>query len=86
MTSMRFLEMYETVLGTNGLLHLKTDNGILFDYTLELIKDLNVTIHTNTHDLYGSGITDEILSIKTTYEKKYLEQGLEICYLSLSFK
>jgi tRNA (guanine-N7-)-methyltransferase len=86
MTSMRFLEMYETVLGTNGLLHLKTDNVQLFDYTLDLIKDLNVTIHTNTHDLYGSGITDDILSIKTTYEKKYLDQGLSICYLSLSFK
>ncbi|MBL0343367.1 MAG: tRNA (guanosine(46)-N7)-methyltransferase TrmB [Bacteroidetes bacterium] len=86
MTSARFMEMYKLLLGTNGYVHLKTDNLVLFDYTLEIIKEFNVTIHHCTDDLYASGIVNEVLAIKTTYEKIYLEKGLKICYLSFSFQ
>jgi hypothetical protein len=30
-------------------------------------------------------LPDEILNVKTTYEKKFLEQGSAICYLKFSF-
>jgi tRNA (guanine-N7-)-methyltransferase len=85
MTSGRFMEMYKILVGTNGRVHLKTDNVALFDYTLEKIKEFDVRIHHCTHDLYDSGIADDILSIKTTYEKIYLDKGMKICYLSFSF-
>lgn len=86
MTSTRFLEMYKELVGTNGIVHLKTDNVPLFDYTVGKVNDFNVKIHHCTHDLYHSGIADEILSIKTTYEKIYLDKGMNICYLSFSFQ
>ena len=34
-----------------------------------------------TDDLYRSGITDEILDIRTFYEKQFLARGLAIHYL-----
>lgn len=86
MTSPRFLEMYRSLVGTSGVVHLKTDNVALFDYTVEKIGDYNVKIHHCTHDLYATFMDDEVLAIKTTYEKRYLEMGMKICYLSFSFQ
>lgn len=34
-----------------------------------------------TRDLYAVPITDAVLGIKTTYEERYLAQGLPICYM-----
>jgi len=86
MTSPRFLEMYKTLLPADGIVHLKTDNAFLFDYTLERVKEMNVNIHASTHDLYSEHYTDEVLSITTTYEKRYLAEGIKICYLKFSFQ
>jgi tRNA (guanine-N7-)-methyltransferase len=86
MTSPRFLEMYKTLLPPHGIVHLKTDNAGLFEYTLQKVKDLNAVIRVATHDLYGSDNRDEVLSITTTYEKKYLAQEIKICYLKFSFQ
>jgi tRNA (guanine-N7-)-methyltransferase len=85
MTSPRFLEMYKSMLPPNGTVHLKTDNAALFDYTLEKVKELNVNIIAATHDLYSEHYTDDVLSITTTYEKRYLSEGVKICYLKFSF-
>ncbi|HMT29019.1 MAG TPA: tRNA (guanosine(46)-N7)-methyltransferase TrmB [Bacteroidia bacterium] len=86
LTSHRFLEMYKTILKPNGILHLKTDNVGLFDYTVEILQGYKIKIHHLTRDLYNSDIADDILSIKTTYEQRYLSQGINICYLSFSFQ
>jgi len=86
MTSPRFLEMYRSMLPANGIVHLKTDNVGLFDYTLEKISELNATIHLATHDLYQEHYADAVLSITTTYEKKYLAEGIKICYVKFSFQ
>ncbi len=85
MTSPRFLEMYKSLLPPNGIVHLKTDNPFLFDYTLEKVKEMNCNIKVATQDLYNEIFTDEILSITTTYEKRYLAEGIKICYLRFSF-
>ncbi len=85
MTSPRFLEMYKSLLPPGGIVHLKTDNAFLFDYTLEKVKEMNCNVKVATHDLYNETFTDEILSITTTYEKRYLAEGIKICYLRFSF-
>ena len=36
----------------------------------------------STNDLYAENISDDILSIKTHYEKIFLKDGLKINYLS----
>lgn len=81
LTYPRFLELYRNILAKGGIIHLKTDNQMLFDYTYELLNELNLEIIFHTRDLYNSGIDDDILSIKTFYEKKFLEKNIPIKYL-----
>jgi len=86
LTSPRFLEKYRIVFNKEGILHLKTDNDDLHAYTLEKIKELDLNLLSRTEDLYKSDLVNEILSIKTYYEKKYLLHDKNINYLSCSFK
>lgn len=81
LTFPRFLKMYKTILVKNGIVHLKTDNQLLFDYTFNLLKELNLEIISHTRDLYHSGFDDDILLIKTFYEEKYLKDNISIKYL-----
>jgi tRNA (guanine-N7-)-methyltransferase len=37
---------------------------------------------SDTSDLYGDGIENEILTIRTHYENLFLKQGIKINYLS----
>jgi tRNA (guanine-N7-)-methyltransferase len=85
LTSPRFLEMYKSLLGSNGRVHLKTDNRMLFDYTLEKLGEMHITPEFFTHDLYKNLPGDPVLSITTTYEKRYLLEGLPICYMKFTF-
>jgi len=68
-----------------GFVHLKTDNNDLYDYTLEKIAEQQLKLHIATNDLYHSNYDNEILSIKTYYEKKYLQNNKNISYLKFSF-
>lgn len=85
LTSPRFLEHYRKILQPGGFIHLKTDNDGLYNYTLEKIWEQNLQLHIATADLYYSEFADEILSIKTYYEKKYLQKNENINYLKFSF-
>jgi len=86
LTSPRFLNMYTEVLKPGGCVNLKTDNDGFYAYTAEKIKELNLKEHINTADLYKSEYADEVLSIKTYYEKKYLKDNKNINYLKFSFQ
>lgn len=85
LTSPRFLEKYKQVLKPGGYINLKTDNDGLYAYTAEKIRELNLKEHINTADLYHSAFADEVLFIKTYYEKKYLADNKNINYLKFSF-
>lgn len=81
----RFLHMYKKVLKPNGIVHLKTDNDGLYEYTLEKIKELNLILIKNTSDLYKEAWLDDVLSIQTTYEKIYRDKGKNINYIQFKF-
>lgn len=81
LTSSQFLERYKKILIPNGCINLKTDNIGLFNYTLEVIREAKHNLLYETNDLYNSGCTDDILSIKTYYEDKFTKKGFKICYL-----
>lgn len=96
LTSPRFLNEYHRILKPGGLVHLKTDNAGLYEFTLEMAERYKLQVHFCTDNLYDSrkSIVDsrksgppvsEILSIRTTYEARYLEEGKPIHYLSFSF-
>lgn len=85
LTSPRFLDKYIITLKPGGCVNLKTDNDGLHAYTAEKIDELKLNLHVKTEDLYNSEYADEVLSIKTYYEKKYLKDNKNINYLKFSF-
>jgi tRNA (guanine-N7-)-methyltransferase len=50
-----------------------------------VIIENGLNLHIKTEDLYHSEYADEVLSIKTYYEKKYLKENKNINYLKFSF-
>jgi len=85
LTSQRFLNMYKPILKRGGCINLKTDNDDFYAYTAEKVEELRLDLHIKTDDLYHSPYANEVLSIKTYYEKKYLEHNKNINYLKFSF-
>ncbi len=85
LTSNRFLENYKIILQPEGILHLKTDNDGFYEYTAQKIIELGLKLHIDTKDLYSSAFVNDVLSIKTYYEKKYLAHDKNINYLKFSF-
>lgn len=86
LTSPRFLEIYNTILSPEGIIHLKTDNTGLFDYTLDVIKENGHQLLYLTKNLYNSGYNDDKILINTYYEKMFLEQNIPIKYLKFKLK
>lgn len=85
LTSPRFLEKYKQILKQGGFINLKTDNDDFHAYTAEKINEHGLKLFVKTEDLYHSEYADDVLSIKTYYEKKYLQHNKNINYLKFSF-
>ena len=84
LTSARFLQSYREIMQTEGIIHLKTDSQGLFDYTCKIVEMNKLIVHTRTNDLYHSGYADDILSVRTYYEKMFMDKGFTIKYLKFS--
>lgn len=82
LTSPWFLNLYRTFLKDKGLVHLKTDNSELYEFTSKVVIHNNLETLISTSDLYSEKIVDNILSIRTHYEKIFLDAGLKINYLA----
>ena len=85
LTHPAFLQKYRQILNDEGIMHLKTDSDGLFEYTMETLAEGDLTVLASTDDLYHSEWLDEVLSIKTYYEQKYLAVGKNINYVRWSF-
>ncbi len=77
----RFLNEYRHFLKDKGIIHLKTDNDILYDYTLKLLHYNNLQADYYTSDLYSAAFREDVPDIRTFYEKQYLAEGKNINYL-----
>ena len=87
LTSPKFLEMYKPLIEKEGLVHFKTDNTGLFDYTLELVQSReDIQVIAFTHDFYQSEMKDDHHGIKTRYEKMFSDKGEKIKYLKFRFR
>ncbi|WP_437919260.1 tRNA (guanosine(46)-N7)-methyltransferase TrmB [Sphingobacterium sp. LRF_L2] len=85
LTHPKFLERYKDLLKSDGIMHLKTDNDGFYAYTLEQITLQKASISKETTDLYQSALVDDVLAIKTYYEKKYLAHNKNINYVQWRF-
>jgi tRNA (guanine-N7-)-methyltransferase len=77
-----FLNNYRNFLKNDGIIHLKTDNTDLFNYTKSLAERNKLQIIFATSDLNADKPGDDILSIRTHYEKLFLKEKMKISYLS----
>lgn len=80
-----FLDRYRTFLKPGGKINLKTDNDGLYLYTVEKVDELGLKCHKKTEQLYKSELYDDVLSIKTHYERIYLKHDKNINYIQFSF-
>ena len=82
-----FLKKYDKVLDENGIIHLKTDSEFLHGYTHGIIQAENHKVLISNHNVYhpdNKEIPEEITSVQTFYEKKFLEKGKNITYIRFS--
>ncbi len=82
LTSTFFLRRYLQFLQPGGVIRLKTDSVFLYAYTLALVRLNRFDILSATDDLYASEVADEVLSIRTFYEKQWLDRGIAVKYLA----
>ena len=88
LTSPLFIERYKKFLCPNGTIHLKTDSNLLYNYTLEEIKENNYTIIEKSTNIYSELIPratkklQETLSIQTFYESLWLKKNKTIKYIA----
>ncbi len=88
LTSERLLEVYKNILIPNGVVHLKTDNKVFFDYTEEIVKLYGHNLLAICRDIHNhkNKVDPIVTEIMTYYEEKYVKQGIKINYLKFSLK
>ena len=89
LSSKLFTDRYREFLKINGVIHLKTDSDLLYDFTLEEIKSNNFKLLKNISNIYKESFVNsrelkKTLFIKTFYEKKWLSLDKTIKYIAFN--
>lgn len=85
LSSKPFIDRYRKILKPGGIVHMKTDSDLLFEFTLEEIQE-NYELLESTFDLYNElpenldQTTKDIFHIKTHYEQLFTQKGSVIKY------
>ena len=82
LTHRRYLALYLNLLKDGGKIRFKTDNDSLFDFSLEEIDALGLTLDKMTRDLHNSEYNEG--NVMTEYEKSFSELGKSINMLELT--
>ena len=86
LTNPFFINLYKKILKNKGIVHLKTDSEFLHGYTLGILKSFRINLIFSNHDIYkNNNAPDEVINIKTHYEKLFLQSNKNISYLSFTF-
>ena len=79
LTSIQFFERYDHFLQKDGRVTFKTDNRVLFDFSLEQVAEAGWILENHTFDLHHSDYVQG--NIMTEYEEKFTAKGNPICRL-----
>lgn len=82
LTSTIFLNKYRLFLKPQGIIHLKTDSNFQFTYTREMVKANGFEVLAETDNLYEWEGLNDVLRIKTFYEKQWLSRGIPSKYIA----
>ena len=82
LTSPRFIEIYKQLAKPGSYIRLKTDNTLLYEYSLEVLQGRqDISDFKFTTDIYHSELRPECYDIKTRYEQEFASKGETIKYL-----
>lgn len=81
LTHAHFLGIYSQLLSDDGVLRLKTDNRPLFLWSLEQLVAEGWDIKELSFNLHESNLPFDY-KITTFYERKFLDEGIDINYVS----
>ena len=76
LTAPKYLEIYKKLLAPDGAIYFKTDNRILFDYSLETLGEAGFKLEKLTYDLHNSEYEKD--NIHTEYENNFSAKGFAI--------
>lgn len=82
LTAGSFLDVYKKIVKPGALLHLKTDDPTLYEFSLESLKEKGAEILFHTDDLYRAPEElGDATAVQTTYEKRYIKEDRLIKYI-----
>lgn len=76
LTAPKYLEIYKKLLSDDGAIFFKTDNRILFDYSLETLEAAGFRLEKLTYDLHNSEYEKD--NLHTEYEDNFSAKGFTI--------
>lgn len=79
LTSKEFFARYDQILVPDGDVQFKTDNRMLFDFSLEQVEEAGWKLVLATYDLHHSEFAEG--NIMTEYEERFSAKGNPICKL-----
>lgn len=86
LTHPSFLAKYKQILKPGGVIHFKTDNTALFQWSLErFADDKEISLDKIIFDLHGAENASEDALVVTYYEDKFIKEGKKIKYCRLNF-
>ena len=84
LVSPKFIETYRKILKEgSGVLHLKSDSDLLYEYLLETASAQSWKVLENIKDVYAQECDSILTEVQTFYERKWLEEGKTIHYIKL---
>ena len=84
LTHPKFLRLYQQFLKNNGIVHLKTDSPLLYNFTLKVIELYGLHLIYKTDHLYAEQNIDPRCLIKTYYEGLDIAQSNKIHYIQFN--
>lgn len=86
LTSPNFLERYRKFLKEDGVVNLKTDSDLMYEFTVETAQEAKYPIYYNYDNLYNNDDDLEVKKIRTYYEQMWLDKGLTIKYIRFGIR
>jgi len=84
LTHPKFLRLYQQFLKNDGIVHLKTDSPLLYNFTLKVIEMYGLNLIYKTDNLYAEQNIDPRCLIKTYYEGLDIAQSNKIHYIQFN--
>lgn len=81
LTHPRFLRLYQKIMGTGGVVNLKTDSPNLYEFTKQVIELFDLQLLQDSSDINNEKEISADLKIKTHYESLDIAQSNRIHYL-----